>query len=487
MKRTISLFLLVLILCGTFAACGNGDLSDETTVVTTAPVATEAPDSTTYVEPLEVPKDYYLDGYEFTILCTALMTSPPTPFAYKDTDQVLDEAVYRRNLLVEDEYGISIKLVTDYTTTMGAAVTRLQANRNSGDTPYDSGLIAVFDLCKLAYQGYLADMNDVPYVALEKSWWDQNATKDISINGKTYYTTGDISYLDKEYTFAVTFNKTIAAEKNVGDLYSLVRDGKWTLDAFAEMCRGVTEDLNGDDILDSRDKYGLILWGAINTAAVNASGNTIARIDDDKLVLTLNNEQVISVVDKFVGLAKEPCVINFQKMSGGVGWVEMFQNGQSLFLMQYLKALPSFRDTDLEYGILPFPKLSEEQDNYYCGLAGYQTSMYCIPVDIYDDEISGVITEALAYYSKEIVTPAYYDKTLIGRSVQDPESAETLDIIFANRIYDLGLFYRVGNLGDQMSQLLLNKSTDFSSMFEKYRIAAEMDIKRINEFFGFEE
>jgi len=491
MKRSylrVCSFLLALLCLGlSFTACGGAGGETTTPAITQGgQTVTTAPEEVTteYVETLDVPEDYFLNGYEFIILCTALMTNPPTPFEPKDTKQVLDEAVFRRNTIVEEDYGIVIDTVTEYTTTVGAAASRLAANRTSGDTEYDAGLIAVFESSKLAYQGYLADMNDTPYVDLKKSWWDQNATADTSIFGKTFYTTGDISYLDKEYTFAVIFNKTIAEEKNVGDLYAIVRENKWTIDVLAEMCRQVSEDLNGDDMLDSRDKYGMILWDAMLTAMINASGNTIAHIEDNALVLSLNNEQTISMIEKFVGLAADKSVINFQHMSGGVAWDKMFMNGQSLFLLEYLKALPLFRDTDLEYGILPMPKLSEEQESYYCGFAGYQTSMYCIPQDVYDNETSGIITEALAYHSQKLVTPAYYDRTLIGRNVQDPESAETLDIIFANRIYDLGLFYRVGEISTQLGYLLRDKSTDFASMYAKFSRPGEIAVKQINNFFS---
>ncbi|MBQ2733682.1 MAG: hypothetical protein IJF74_05955 [Clostridia bacterium] len=483
-KRIVCLALSLMFALACLASCGGDTPAQTTPAVTTDAPVTDAPVTTEPPEQLVVPDNYFLNGYEYTILCTALMTNPPTPFAFSDTGLVLDEAVYKRNTLVEDTYGISIEVITEYSTKAGKAVERLQANRSAGDTLYDAGLIDVFGVCQLAHSGYLSDMNDVPYVELEKSWWDQNATRDTSIFGKTFFTTGDISYLDKEYTFATIFNKSIAKEKGLGDLYALVREGKWTVDVMADMCKQVSEDLNGDDVLDSNDKYGLITWDAMLTASINGSGNTIAHIEDDALVLGLNNEEVISMVEKYVGLAQDKSVINFQHMSGGVSWDKMYMQGQALFLHEYLKALPLFRDTELEYGILPMPKLSADQDNYYCGFAGYQTAMYCIPVDVYDEELSGVISEAMAYHSKELVTPAYYDRTLVGRHVQDEESEETLEIIFANRIYDLGLFYKIGTYGTQLGYLLRDKSTDFVSMYTKFEKAANADLKRINGFFA---
>ena len=53
------------------------------------------------------------------------------------------------------------------------------------------------------------------------------------------------------------FNKELANRYNIGDIYQTVRDGKWTLDRFAEYCKGITQDLNGDTVLNGDDMFGL--------------------------------------------------------------------------------------------------------------------------------------------------------------------------------------------------------------------------------------
>ena len=72
--------------------------------------------------------------------------------------------------------------------------------------------------------------------------------------------------------------------------------------------------------------------------------------------------------------------------------------------------------------------------------------MMCVEKYIDDDDIPviGALTEAIAYESYNIVKPAYYDQTLIGRDVKDEESIVCLDIIFGNRCFDVGIYYRIG-------------------------------------------
>jgi hypothetical protein len=49
-----------------------------------------------------------------------------------------------------------------------------------------------------------------------------------------------------------------------------------------------------------------------------------------------------------------------------------------------------------------------------------------------------VILEAMASESLRSVIPAYYDIALSVRAARDEESSVMLDIIFANRVFDLG-------------------------------------------------
>ena len=78
--KTICLLLAALMLLLALSACG-----ENTPSVTTNPddtqITTESPaTSTEYVEQLVLPDDHKYNGSTFTILCTANMANPPTPF-----------------------------------------------------------------------------------------------------------------------------------------------------------------------------------------------------------------------------------------------------------------------------------------------------------------------------------------------------------------------------------------------------------------------
>jgi hypothetical protein len=105
-----------------------------------------------------------------------------------------------------------------------------------------------------------------------------------------------------------------------------------------------------------------------------------------------------------------------------------------------------------------------------------------VPAVSEDLETVGAIVELLGYHSEQIITPAYYDKTLNGTYVRDEESKDMLDIIFNNRIYDVGHLYKVSNLQESITNLLRNNNpTGLSKLSATYQRSATAFITNINK------
>ena len=62
---------------------------------------------------------------------------------------------------------------------------------------------------------------------------------------------------------------------------------------------------------------------------------------------------------------------------------------------------------------------------------------------------------------------AYYNITLTGKYPRDVESIEMLDIIFGNRVYDIGMFANLGNITDDLKTMLIDDNRHFASAFKK--------------------
>jgi len=136
---------------------------------------------------------------------------------------------------------------------------------------------------------------------------------------------------------------------------------------------------------------------------------------------------------------------------------------------------------EADFGILPYPKLTEDQPRYYSTLAPYNGQFICVPMVLEDAERTGIIVESLAYYGQNIVRPAFYDKTLYGQNFRDDESGEMLDVILSNYIYDFGWYYQIGGYNERLMDLVRGYSTEFASMYAAGEVQAKTKLDTIND------
>ena len=162
----------------------------------------------------------------------------------------------------------------------------------------------------------------------------------------------------------------------------------------------------------------------------------------------------------------------------------MWQNDQALFWTSLLGNMPTFREMESDFGILPYPKLNTTQDEYYHTVTPYNSQFICVPLIQDDVERTGTITEALAYYGQKIVLPAYYDVTLIGQSSRDEESESMVEIILDTLVFDIGYYYQIGPYNKQLIIMIRNYDRNFASMYDSYKNSATALLNVINEYYG---
>ena len=155
----------------------------------------------------------------------------------------------------------------------------------------------------------------------------------------------------------------------------------------------------------------------------------------------------------------------------------MVDGKHTLFSFAMVNTVLTLRQIETAFGIIPNPKYDESQENYLASAHGWGTAFVNVPITNSDTSRTGAVLELLAAKSAEVVTPAFYDKTLTGKSIRDSESGEMLDIIFENKVYDIGFLFGWGGLNSQMMQLWNRLKPDIASMYEKNSSKAESDLE----------
>ena len=493
MKRVMALLLAVLMLASVAVGCGSkdeGNANATTTAATTTAASGDASASDTTpaeTDPPEETRELAIEKYDRDFVIYQAGNWGYKDFVAEDmTGEPVNDAVYNMLSSVSEEFGVKFTTVDHggkASGGQGQGYKTVETMHMSGSQDYDLTSIGCYDVCTLAYTGYLTDLAAIDNVSLEKSWYDQKAYDMLNLNGHLYYITGDAMTLDNNCTYCILFNKTVVDQYKLDDPYQLVKDNKWTYDKFIEMGSVLPADLNGDGIRNRNDAYGVTVWLDSIVGMLHASGGAIAQINDEgKFELTLNTERNIDVLTNWTRAGASE-LSNFITSDTDETAHKSFTTNNCLFYTRYIGIGSYFRDSDLDFGFLPYPKWDEEQENYCNTMHAYGTSWLCIPSSVKDIEQSGAIMESLSYYGQKLVNPAYYEITLEGKTIRDEESADMLDIIFATRFFDVGFYYQVGDYNNTIFDMFYGGNTNFSSLFKSSEKIVAKQLEKIDDSF----
>ena len=485
MKKALAACLALLMALPVFAACESTNPSPATTPVGNTDTTVAPAQSTEY--PFN---DKTFDGYEFSILVTGNMENMNDFEASEEAEDVVGSERYRWLLRTSEKYDISIvdiaELKFNSTKGGGPGYNRLMQVYRTGDTTYDAAMIGTYDVAQLDRSNVLTDLNSIEGLNLQNEWWDQRANEDMTIHGRMFYTTGDISLTDNQVTHCILFNKSLA--KAIEDPYTLVKNDAWTFEKMSEMIREVSNDIDGNDVFDRNDKYGLLTWNDSMLQFLASGRERICSIDEDSnIVLTLYNERVVAMYDDYIELAKDTRhVFNYQVGTSSSDWdpmrLAMFDENRAMFYMTLFTTVPKHRDSEVDFGILPYPKYDETQSDYGHLISSFHSQFLCVPAFFESEEITASVLEYLAYTGKEQMTPAYYTKTLVGSHFRDEESGEMLDIIFASRVYDVGIYYNIGTYKDAIPKLYVGTgNVTLTKFYNAFLSKANKELSNLNE------
>ncbi|MBE6560273.1 MAG: hypothetical protein E7662_04040 [Ruminococcaceae bacterium] len=306
-----------------------------------------------------------------------------------------------------------------------------------------------------------------------------------------FFITGDLSVMDEEMLYLMMFNKNLLKNYNLEDPYELVRQGKWTLDKLHSMAQGVNKDLDGNGIFDENDLYGFANDYATAHIHFYAAGGTTAKLDKNGIpYLTLMSERNQEVIERIASLYHDKnSVINASELKGT--WTTlrvMRETDKTLFSAGCVYNIPYYRNMTSDYGILPLPKHSEDQENYCHLVASNGATAFTIPISLTGEAVERtcVILAALSANSEEAVA-AHYEINLKSKNARDVESQEMLEIIFNTKYYDLAKVYRwtayANTLETKVIVAAIKEPGTFASKYEANKTAAETAMKATYEFF----
>lgn len=484
LTKLLSLLLAGLMLLSGFVACADqtDDPAEQTSGGTTNEDETKDPVQAALDDLGEI--DY--GGREFTVLYGA--GQKEENYGVNETvdqeggaSQIINDAVYERNTLLEDRCNLVYGNIEGDVSNMA----KTEASAPTGDFQFmDTSLR---DQAALATNGYLYAFNALG-IDLDGEWWD-SGTASFVLADSVFFMTGSTNTRDDGVTYVLIFNKDMRKtySETIPNPYDTVKSWEWTLDYFNNVIQGISSD-NGDGKWDELDTYGFInTWEYGNTFFLASDLRYVINdetVDYPELFLasSSNMEKALNVLELSRAIYHNNNASFMSPPGEEAKGLTAFKEGRGLFygeVAQYLSAL-NREMTEGNYGVLPVPKYDKAQEFYRTwthdsGSAFSVTS--AIPEK--DAEVIGQIMSAYAILSHQKLKPAYYDTMLKSRGVQDAESAEILDLIFQNRVYDLAFYFDLGFYDVFKSNVNDKNSERFSSAYSSAAKGFDRKLKNI--------
>lgn len=478
-KHILCLLLAFLLTTPALVSCGGS--TEDTTPVTGD---TTAPETESETERLYPKYEANYDGADFNMLyfdaveyCGWGNTIPCDIAVEELNGDALSDAVYNRNFAVAEMYNVQFNAQSMANANSMEEVKR-QVTAGTGD--YDAVFPAWTSLYSLIVGGYLTDLE--PLFDFSMPWYDSKAKDAFTVLGKSYATISDLTYMDKMLSIVILYNKDMAIDYDLGDLYQTVLDGEWTFDLMKSMCETVATDLDGDGKMTTADRFGVINQNDGVYQLYQSAGQQFCRLNSDGIPeLSIGSEEAVSVFQTVYDFMNDDRLF-FNRMDHGVdtvGVCNLFANNQALFIMRQIQCAFELRNMEADFGIIPTPKVLEDQEDYYTSIGYTVTLCEAIPTVVNDLDMTVTVLDTLAAESYYSVNEALYDKILGGKIVRDETSRKNLDVILENRVYDPGCVYNFGNITYTMMGGFKNGSNQVASLIAKNKEKVE---KAIDEF-----
>jgi len=490
-KKIPAICVLALLLLAILAGCGGEKPPTDPVADNPAGDLTAGEGDNTPAGGAKYTADYLPDknfgGYEFRMVST---TGYGNPILFGDieeeTGDTVADAIYKRNRLIEERYGIKFKQIG--VEAWPDLTPQFKKSTQAGSDDFDLCMMISREAWAMSLTGAVVPVGRLPYVDITQPWYSQDVNDQMTINNKLYFAYSDECLHMFASTMCLMFNKKIVEDLALENIYGLVRDKKWTIDKFFELSKKAVADLDGDGKMTETDRYGMLCQCDIFYPCfwVSSGIKTIAKDPNDLLVFAGDDEKLYGILEKV-----------YQNIFGGEkiyydsfidrAWAdesrgftrEQFADGLGLFLVGGVGDVSDLRAMETDFGIVPFPKYDEAQEKYYSRVVdGF---IYCVPNYAPDLERTSIIMETLAVESKNITVPAYMDTALRTKYARDDDSQDMLDIIHANRTMDLGDTFYMDAVRNIYNDVFRAKKNGFAAAVEKRTNAVNKELAKANQ------
>ena len=375
-----------------------------------------------------------MQGYEFTV-----MTSSPDRFVSEENAAgILNPVIAERNDLLERKYNFTVKEVyckeSDF-------LSKLSASVGAGKQLADAVSFARASVSAAAAGDLIMNLYSVPYLRTDMRYLDSFLIEKCTAKNELYviYEPSSLFYSD---LMCVVYNRALIGSE-YDAIYKAVKDGAWDHAMMLSLAEAAAPEVMNKRSPDSiHDVFGMVSLyekGELIHESFVSSGYSLFGSTFHKEIEYSNDlETADKIAANISALYGSKCFMNADTDTAA----KAFREGRAAFAICRLGFITTLESSSLDWGVAPFPKLCEGQENYYscisdtaCGISvpEYQT----------DPERTGKCLTLLFAASCAGVEDALTDN-LMTFTMHDNVGALMLRRVFQNPITDMALLYYQG-------------------------------------------
>lgn len=392
---------------------------------------------------------------------TFFITSPSTGLYDPSEIHFISDVVVERNRMVEEKYNINIEVSKTNSATMLE-----EASKAALAGMYYTNIMCIpfSDAGAFDNAGLLTNLRSLPHLDLSMPYFNQTSVNALSVGYRTIGVAGEATPVTD--LPCIIYNKAIASELGLNDLYDVAINGELTWDRllqYSDECFATGKYAGA--VLSGGESYDWIFksLGEYYVSAAPLKVPTSA-VQQYSLDWTATYARKIIADAESFGITKDSAV-------------SAFREGKALFTVCRISGLDTYRSTDVEIGILPMPR--KDSDNPYRSAVDGNALIMTIPKNSTNSEMASLVLSALNAASYGYISETVVDY-LHATVLPDNRSADVLDVMTRSAVYDLstGFAATIPSLTAQKEYLrLLIDTGDFSS-FKSVMSAVDLDLAK---------
>lgn len=415
----------------------------------------------------EIPEGADHSGKIFT-LYTWPVHSPDYYMIEEESSEPVEQAAYNRFRNVEGKLDIEIDRMCE--PQWNVAQENFMLMTSSGEELCNMYVAqSVYLQLNLASAGLLYNWNDLN-CDYTQPYWNQTVIENLTVGDVLLGMHSDFVQTNVN---ALAFNKDILIDEEIPLPYDQVKNGTWTLDAFLNITKNLSKDMNGDGVMDGNDRYAWrFAYRDYLTSFMYGADIQAVTIVDDEAVIFNDLEKLGTAIEKVHQLIyNDGRTIPVFEGDQAI----LFENGGCVFDLRCVSS--HMRDIEFNYGFLPMPKYDEKQEEYYTNT---YAELMLLPITLSDPAFTGLVIEMLSAESRLEFLPAYIDTMMQQKVARDPEDAEILMDLYNHIVWEFGYVYaNWNNISFTFPWMMRDNTTNVNAWYDAYAPAFQSQLDQL--------